>query len=266
MKVVLFVGGLGTRLRDYSDAVPKPMVNIGNRPILWHLMKYFAFFGYTDFILCLGYKAETVKDYFLNYSEAVSNDFILSDGGRTVRLLSSDIDDWRISFVDTGMNASIGERLKAIENHLDGDDMFLANYSDGLTDLWLPDYIDAFRAKGTVGSFLAVHSTQSFHVAQIEDDDLVSSIHPLSASGLWVNAGFFAFRKDIFDYLGQGEDLVDEPFERLIDNRELMAHRYEGFWMAMDTFKDKQALDVLYESGRAPWELWRDSNSLRSEE
>lgn len=257
MKVVLFCGGLGTRLRDYSDAVPKPMVPIGHRPILWHVMRYYAHFGHTNFILCLGYRGDVVKEYFLNYSEAMSNDFVLSEGGRRVDLRSSDIDEWTISFVDTGVNASIGERLKAVESYLGGEEAFLANYSDGLTDMWLPDFLAEFEERGSIATFLAVHSNQSFHVTQIDDDSLVSSIHPLSESGMWINGGFFAFRREVFDYLNDGEDLVDEPFGRLIAERKLLAHRYEGFWMAMDTFKDKQALEALYDGDEAPWELWK---------
>ena len=259
MKVVLFCGGQGTRLREYSDAVPKPMVPIGHRPILWHVMKYFAHFGHNEFILCLGYKSDAIKDYFLNYNEALSNDFVLSQGGRDVHLLASDIDEWKISFIDTGINASIGERLKAVESHLQGEEMFLANYSDGLTDLRLPDYLEHFKKSGRIASFLAVQSTQSFHVAQLDSDGTVTQIEPLSESDLWINGGFFAFRAEIFDHLGRGEDLVAEPFSRLMAQRELIAFRHRGFWMAMDTFKDKQALDNLYERGDAPWEIWRRS-------
>lgn len=257
MKVVLFCGGLGTRLREYSDAVPKPMVPIGHRPILWHVMKYFAHFGHNEFILCLGYKSDAIKDYFLNYNEAMSNDFVLSQGGRDIHLLASDIDDWKITFIDTGINASIGERLKAVEPHLQGEEMFLANYSDGLTDLWLPDYLEHFEKSGRLASFLAVQSTQSFHVAQLEPDGTVTRIEPLSESDLWINGGFFAFRSGIFENLQRGEDLVAEPFARLMAQGELIAFRHRGFWMAMDTFKDKQALDSLYEGGDAPWEIWR---------
>jgi glucose-1-phosphate cytidylyltransferase len=259
MKVVLFCGGLGTRLREYSDAVPKPMVPIGHRPILWHVMKYFAHFGHNEFILCLGYKSDAIKDYFLNYNEAMSNDFVLSQGGRDVHLLASDIDDWKITFIDTGINASIGERLKAVEPHLQGEEMFLANYSDGLTDLWLPEYLEHFEKSGRLASFLAVQSTQSFHVAQLDADGTVTRIEPLSQSDLWINGGFFAFRSGIFEHLRRGEDLVAEPFARLMAQRELIAFRHRGFWMAMDTFKDKQALDSLYEGGNAPWEIWRHS-------
>ena len=256
MKVVLFCGGQGTRLRAYSDAVPKPMVEIGYRPILWHIMKYYAHFGHTEFILCLGYKGDVIKNYFLHYDECVSNDFVMSDGGRDIHLLARDIDDWKITFVDTGSDASIGERLKAVESHID-DDVFMANYSDGLTDLWLPDHLDHFLSTDAVASFLAVHSPQSFHVATVDGGGVVSRISPISESNLWINGGFFIFRREIFSHMRQGEELVHEPFTRLIQQRKLTAHRYRGFWMPMDTFKEKQALDNLYAQGDAPWELWK---------
>ncbi|MGH7927161.1 MAG: glucose-1-phosphate cytidylyltransferase [Candidatus Binatia bacterium] len=259
MKVVLFCGGLGTRLRDYSDSIPKPMVPIGPRPVLWHVMKYYAYFGHNEFILCLGYKSEVIREYFLNYREAISNDFVLSKGGRSLELLASDTDSWTIKFIDTGTNSSIGERLRTVRRHLEGESMFLANYSDGLSDLALPEYIDHFQASGRLASFLAVQSTQSFHVADIDNDGVVERIEPLSQSDLWINGGFFAFRSEVFEYLGPGEDLVDEPFARLMKERQLGAYRYNGFWMAMDTFKDKQALEDLYEQGKAPWEVWRHS-------
>src|SRR5215470_8642056 len=141
MKVVLFCGGLGMRIREAGENVPKPMITIGYRPILWHVMKYYAHHGHKDFILCLGYKADTVKNYFLNYNECTSNDFVLSQGGKNMKLFNSDIQDWRITFVDTGMTSNIGQRLKAVEKHLEGEEMFLANYTDGLSDLPLPEYI-----------------------------------------------------------------------------------------------------------------------------
>ncbi len=258
MKVVLFCGGLGTRLREYSDAIPKPMVPIGPRPIIWHLMRYYAHFGHTEFVLCLGYKSQVIKEYFLDYREWVSNDFVLSDGGRDIQLLSRDIDDWKITFAETGIGSSIGERLKAVEPYLDNEEVFLANYSDGLTDLDLGKYVDTFLAQpDKVASFLAVQSTQSFHVADVADNGEVASIDPLSESDLWINGGFFVFRNEIFRHLHQGEDLVFEPFKRLIAERKLWAHRYRGFWTAMDTFKDRQALEERYEKGDAPWEVWK---------
>lgn len=260
MKVVLFCGGLGLRLREGPDALPKPMTTIGYRPILWHLMKYYAHFGHTDFILCLGYQADVIKRYFLEYDEALSNDFVLSAGGADVELLSTDIHDWRITFVDTGIPASVGERLRAVRRHLDGEEYFLANYADGLTDLDLDKYVDVAMHAGKVASFLAVHPAQTFHVVDLEPSGVVTDVAPVAQADLWVNGGFFLFRTEVFDYLGPGEDLVEEPFGRLIEQRELFAYRYDGgFWLAMDTFKDRMQLEDMYASGYAPWKPWERS-------
>ena len=261
MKVVLFCGGQGTRLRD-QDGVPKPMVTIGNRPILWHLMKYYAHYGHTEFILCLGYRSEVIKEYFLKYNEWVSNDFVLRNGGQTVDLLNSDIGDWTITFVDTGLNARIGERLRQVEPHLAGESYFLANYADALTDLDLNAYVAEFQAADKLGSFVAVHSPQTFHITAIDDDDLCTGIAPVGASDIWINGGFFAFKRDIFNYMQPGEDLVDQPFARLISERQLMAHRHRGFWHAMDTFKDRQILEDLHQRGDAPWLVWKPRQAV----
>ena len=262
MKVVLFCGGLGMRLRDQAEGLPKPMVHIGYRPILWHVMKYYAHFGHKDFILCLGHRADTIKGYFRNYDETVSNDFVLT-GGREVELLHSDIDDWRIAFVDTGTNATVGERLRAVEPFLEGEDVFLANYSDGLTDLDLNTYIDDALAQGKIASFLCVRPTQTFHVVSVSDGGLVDGIQPVTQSDVWINAGFFVFRKDIFRYIGPGEDLVFEPFDRLISDGQLFAYKYTGFWTAMDTFKDKEHLEELYARDSAPWQVWNEEKPKR---
>ena len=259
MKVVLFCGGMGMRIREYSDSVPKPMVPIGYRPLLWHVMKYYAHYGHKDFILCLGYKADVVKNYFLNYDECVSNNFVLSNGGKKLRLLNSDIHDWKITFVDTGIASNIGQRLKAVEPYLEGEPMFLANYSDGLTDLPLPDYIDHFLKRDKVGSFLAVTPSQSYHVVSL-DGDLASGISPMGKTGLLINGGYFAFRSDIFEYMRDGEELVEQPFQRLIEGGQLLAYKYDGYWSCMDTFKDRQQLEDLYTRGNAPWELWKRAN------
>lgn len=257
MKVVLFCGGMGTRLRDYSETIPKPMVPIGYRPLLWHVMKYYAHFGHKDFILCLGYKADVVKNYFLHYDECVSNDFVLSGGGKHVKLLGTDIHDWNITFVDTGVNSNIGQRLRAVESYLDGDDVFLANYSDGLTDLRLDEYLAEFVRREKVASFLAVSPPQSYHVVEI-DGDLATDIRPIRQAGIRINGGYFAFHRDIFDYLEDGEELVEEPFRRLMEKRQVIASRYDGYWGCMDTFKDKQQLEDLYNRGVAPWEVWKN--------
>jgi glucose-1-phosphate cytidylyltransferase len=260
MKVVLFCGGLGMRLREYSEAIPKPLVNIGYRPILWHIMKYYAHYGHNEFILCLGYKADLIKNYFLTYNECLSNDFILSKGGASLQLIQSDIQDWKITFVDTGLTSNIGQRLRAVQKYLKGEDAFLANYSDGLTDLPLPTLVDHFQKYGKIGCFLCVRPTQNFHVVSMNDDHDVVSIKHLKQSGIWINGGYFIFTQKIFDHIKDGEELVEEPFERLIDKQGLMAYKYDGFWTAMDTFKDKQQLDELYSRGDAPWEVWKSES------
>jgi glucose-1-phosphate cytidylyltransferase len=256
MKVVLFCGGLGMRLRDYSDTIPKPMINIGYRPILWHVMKYYAYHGHKDFILCLGYKADMIKDYFLNYNECLSNNFVLSNGGKQLQLLNSDIDDWRITFVDTGIPSNIGQRLKAVEPYLEGEEVFLANYTDGVTDLTLPEYLCYFLDRNRIASFLCVQPTHNFHVV-LRQDDIVTDLEYISRSDIWMNGGFFIFRRDIFRYIQDGEELVEQPFQRLIQERQLLAYQYKGFWACMDTFKDKQQLEELYLRDKAPWEVWK---------
>jgi glucose-1-phosphate cytidylyltransferase len=256
MKVVLFCGGLGTRLRDFGDNIPKPLVPLGYRPVLWHVMKYYAHFGHKDFILCLGYKADKIKEYFLHYDEAISNDFVLSKGGRQVDLIRSDIDDWQITFVDTGLSANIGQRFRAIRHLVENEEMFLANYSDGLTDMPLPDMIEAFKGEAKTAAFVCAPPSQTFHVVNLGDANRVAAIQPVRDTGLLVNGGFFVFRPAIFDYMRDGEELVAEPFARLIADNQLMGYRYDRFW-AMDTFKEQQELSDLCARGEAPWEVWK---------
>src|SRR5262245_27660328 len=257
MKVVLFCGGLGTRLREHSETVPKPMVNIGYRPIIWHLMKYYAHFGHTEFILCLGYRGDVIKQYFLNYDECLSNDFQLSAGGKSVTLYGRDTENWTITFADTGLHCTLGQRLMAIERYLADDPVFLANYSDGLSDLPLMGYLEYFRAQDKIASFLCVRPSQSFHAVSLGSDGLVQDIRHVGGANLWINGGFFAFKREIFDYLKEGEELVEEPFQRLIGLEQLIAYRYEGFWTCMDTLKDKQAFDEMEARGDTPWKVWK---------
>lgn len=259
MKVVLFCGGAGMRLRGYSDELPKPMVQVGTRPIMWHLMKYYAHFGHKEFILCLGYKGNCIKDYFLHYDESVSNDFVWSNGGKNVELLGRDMDGWTITFVETGASANIGQRLKAVEPYIQGEEMFLANYGDGLSDVPLPDMLDSFRKSEAVASLLLVQPTSSFDIVYTGSDGVVQEIRPISLTDTWINGGFFAMRPEIFRYIQPGEDLVREPFQRLIEKRALLAHKYSGFWQCMDTFKDKQRLEEL-DQGDAPWKVWNHSS------
>jgi len=238
MKVVLFCGGRGMRLRGVYDDIPKPLVEVGGRPILWHIMRYYAHHGHADFVLCLGYKGALIETYFRNGAPEVNG--------------------WRITFADTGADSSIGERLYAAKSYVDGETMFLANYADGLTDLPLGSVIDAFRATDKIGAFLCVRPSLSYHFVKTGSDGTVTEIAEARDVDLRVNGGYFTFRKEIFNHLRAGEDLIGKPFQRLVDCGALQGYPYDGFWKNMDTFKDKQALDELCTSGRAPWELWKE--------
>ena len=257
MKVVLFCGGLGTRLREHSDTIPKSLVNVGYRPILWHLMRYYAHYGHKEFILCLGYRGDMIREYFLDYRAAMSTDFVLSEGGRRVELFEEDLDDWRITFVDTGMHSNLGQRLLRVRRFLEKDDVFLANYSDGLSDLPLDQHVTQFLASSAVASFLSVRPSQSFHAVHSDEHGVVGAIEPVSASDYWINGGYFCLRREIFEYIGPGEELVEKPFQRLLEQRKLTTLRYEGYWAAMDTFKDKITLDRMEARGDCPWMVWK---------
>jgi glucose-1-phosphate cytidylyltransferase len=255
MKVVLFCGGLGTRIRDYSESIPKPMVPIGHYPILWHVMQYYSQYEHHDFILCLGYKANVVKSYFLNYKIAESNDCIISDFGSKVELIGQTPPEWRVTLVDTGVWRNIGERLFAVKHFVENEEIFLANYSDGLTDAPLTEMIARFKASDKIGCILSVHPPISFHLIDFDEQGSVYNIRSSQQSDVWINAGYFIFRKEIFDYIQDGEELVLEPFDRLIKSGKLMAYKYEGFWRAMDTLRDRQVLEEMVERGETPWRV-----------
>jgi glucose-1-phosphate cytidylyltransferase len=252
VKVVLFCGGLGLRIREVDPLLPKPMIPIGPRPILWHIMKYYSAFGFDEFVLCLGYRGEAIKEYFLGYNEALSNDFVLRNGGRDVELLTRDAHDWSITFVNTGLNATIGERLEAIREHVEGDDIFLATYGDGLTDAPMNEMVATLDASDKSALFMCVRPGQHFHIVSF-DDGSISGIKAAGDAGLWLNGGFFVLRPDVFDYLQKGEDLVPHALNRMIAKDRVLPYFYEGFWAPMDTLKDKQMLEDLHDDGDPPW-------------
>jgi glucose-1-phosphate cytidylyltransferase len=256
MKVVIFCGGLGLRLREYSENIPKPLVPIGDAPVMWHLMKYYSHYGHKDFILCLGHKGEAIKRFFLNYNEALSSDFVLSEGGRNVQLLGTDFSNWRITFADTGAKSLVGERLLSVREHVKGEEVFLANYVDGLTDINLNMVIERFLKSNKTACFVSVPPTQTFHLVETDGNSKVSSISHAGTSNKWINGGYFVLKQKIFDYIQPGEDLVDAPFQRLIAESELMTIQHTGFWACMDTFKERQQLEDLWSKGAAPWQVW----------
>ena len=258
MKVVLFCGGLGMRMRADNQSLPKPMMPIGTRPVLWHVMRYYAHFGHTEFILCLGYGAEAVKDYFLNYRETTSNDFVLRKGGDDIELLDTDISDWSITFIDTGLDTAIGERLRRVRPYLGADEIFLANYGDVLTDAPMHELIQQFTESDAVAQLLAVKPQDSFHVLEISDDSRVTGLTPVADMSMRINGGYFVLRRGIFDYLHEGEDLVMDGCRRAAADGRMRAVQYDGFWAPMDTLKERTLLEDQYRRGISPWALWRE--------
>src|SRR5580698_8797505 len=257
MKVVLFCGGLGMRMRDGTSNAPKPMAMVGERPLLWHVMRYYAHYGYNDFVLCLGYGASAVKDFFLSYDETRSNDFVLENGAREVKLLRTDISQWRITFVDTGLNSPIGERLRRVRRFVEDEPMFLANYADVLTNAPLPEMVTRFEASNAVVSLLAVPPQSSHHVVDIGDDGLITQVTPMQDLRQWENGGYFLLRPEIFDSLNEGEDLVEDAImRRLVPQSKVLAYPYKGYWSPADTVKERAQLDEMYHRGHCPWMIW----------
>ena len=253
MKVVLFCGGLGTRIREFSESVPKPMIPVGQQPILWHLMKYYSQQGHRDFVLCLGYKANTIKEFFLNWRHIAFSDCVITDVGRRVEILGDAPSDWQIKLVDSGIWRNIGQRLLFVREHVRGEEMFLANYSDGLSDVPVQAMVDLLKTTGKTACFLAVRPPLTFHLVDFNQEGQVQRLRASQDSEIWVNGGFFVFRDRIFDYIKEGEELVNEPFQRLIEEGELIAYRHTGFFRAMDTLKDRQILEEMVERGEMPW-------------
>ncbi|MEO5325349.1 sugar phosphate nucleotidyltransferase [Mesorhizobium sp. CC13] len=253
MKVVLFCGGRGTRIREYSESIPKPMIPLGPQPIMRHVMQWYSDYGHDDFVLCLGYKANVIKDFFLNTRPQTFADCVVSGGGKDIQLLNEGVKDWRVTLLDTGIWRNIGERLWAARNQVKDEKMFLANYADGLTDVDLNDMLARFEASGMYGCFLAVRAPLTYHLADIDETGRVRALRGTDTSDIWINGGYFIFRPEIFDYMNDGEELVLEPFARLIADNKLMAYKHEGFWRSMDTLRDWQSLEDMVENGEMPW-------------
>ena len=254
MKVVLFCGGHGMRMRgDSGEGMPKPMQMVGPRPLIWHIMRYFAHFGHTEFILCLGHGAQHVKDYFLEYKETASQDFVLRKG--ELQLCGSDLDDWMVHFVDTGTDSAIGERLRRVRHLLDDDEVFLANYSDVLTDAPLPDMIRLRAERGSAASMMLVRPPGSFHSVSSEGG-WATGLATAANLDLWVNGGYFVLTHEVFDHIPAGGDLVGDGIAGLIKHGRASVYKHTGFWKPVDTFKERAELDEAYATGDSPWRVW----------
>lgn len=260
MKVVLFCGGRGLRLREYSDKLPKPMIPIGEEPVLLHLMRYYAHFGHTEFVLCLGYQGHKVRSHFESLGAVTvpdgASDAVLDPAVARMRLGT-----WSLTFVQTDVEDTIGDRLRKARPFVEDDELFLANYSDDLADAPLDVLIENMRSRpDVVGSFLSVKPNLSLHCVDANADGTVTGVSLLRDRGLRVNGGYFVFRRAIFDVLLPGDELVLEPFARLIERRALIAHEHVGFWGPLDTLKDHQYLEELDAGGAAPWKVWERSD------
>jgi len=266
MKVVLFCGGFGMRMRDGVTSAPKPMAMIGDRPLMWHVMRYYAHYGHTEFILCLGYGASAVKDFFLSYDETRSNDFVL-DGGGQVELFKTDISDWKITFVDTGLHSAIGERLRRVRRFVEDEEMFLANYADVFTNAPLPDMISRFESTDAVVSLIAVQPQSTHHVVEVGENGLITGVTPVRDLLQWENGGYFVIRPEIFDHLNEGEDLVEDAImRRLVPQRKVIAYPWKGYWSPADTVKERAQMEEMYYRGNCPWMIWDPERSGRPSE
>jgi glucose-1-phosphate cytidylyltransferase len=257
MKVVILCGGLGTRLREETEYRPKPLVEVGGRPILWHIMKHYAHYGLNDFILCLGYRGNMIKEYFLNY-EGMNNDFTICLG-RQSRITYHDAhseQDFKVTLADTGLETMTGGRVKRIQKYMD-DDNFMVTYGDGVADVDLRRLEEFHLAHGSLATVTSVRPASRFGVLELDEKDgrVLSFCEKPQLDG-WANAGFCIFRREVFDYL-DGDDCVleREPMERLARDGQLRAYRHEGFFFAMDTYREYKYLNDLWDSGKAPWKL-----------
>jgi len=225
-------------------------------------MRYYAHYGHREFVLCLGHHGDMLKQALLDDSTILSDDHISDDLPGRICVTSPGIGTYRITFVDTGINASIGERLVAVRPYLQGDEIFLANYADGVTDLPLPTMLDQFVKSDNIASFVSVKPNYSFHVVRSDKDGIVQDIIAANEVGFRMNGGFFIFRDQIFNFIEEGEDLLEEPLMRLVQRGKLASYKHDGFWACMDTFKEKTLLDDIHATGKAPWEVWNRVSKL----
>jgi glucose-1-phosphate cytidylyltransferase len=258
MKVVILAGGFGTRIRDVADDIPKPMIPIGPYPILWHIMKYYASFGHSDFVICLGYKGNIIRDFFLNY-EAYTRDFTLDLGSPVGLSFHNDHaeSDWRVTLSDTGLNAMTGARISKIARFVDGDD-FLLTYGDGVGDIDLDALLAFHRSHGKVLTVTGVRPPGRFGELRSVGAKVTEFNEKPQTTGGRISGGYFVASNRIFDYLQGGDDLVfeQEPILRLVAEGNLMVFEHDGFWQPMDTSREFQVLNSLYEQGEAPWVRW----------
>jgi glucose-1-phosphate cytidylyltransferase len=259
MKVVIFAGGIGTRISEESYLKPKPMIEIGEKPILWHLMKIYEAQGFSDFVICVGYKSYLIKEYFLNYY-VYNSDVTVNLLTNSFEVHRSNTEKFRVTLVDTGVQTRTAGRLKRARPHI-GSEEFLLTYGDGLADVNLGALIDYHHSHGKIATVTAVQPAGRFGLLGLEDDARVSSFKEKTlGDGGWINGGFFVLKPEVFDYLPENADQLmweDDPLESLSRDNQLVAYKHSGFWQCMDAMRDKEILERLWKSGEAPWKLWQ---------
>ncbi|MEW6614430.1 MAG: glucose-1-phosphate cytidylyltransferase [Thermodesulfobacteriota bacterium] len=257
MKVAILCGGFGTRLREETEIRPKPMVEIGGMPILWHIMKTYAYYGFNKFILCLGYKGEVIKEYFYHY-EILSNDFTIELGSKNIEIYPKHSETgWEITLIDTGLNAMTGTRVKRIERFIDGD-TFMLTYGDGVTDLNVQELLNFHKSHGKIGTVTGVSPPSRYGELLIHKDQVISFNEKPITNNNSINGGFFVFNRAFFNYLKNDDNCVleREPLEKLASDGELKIFQHKGFWQCMDTYRDYKYLTELWENGNPPWKVW----------
>lgn len=260
MKVVILCGGKGTRLREETEYKPKPMVTVGSLPLLWHVMKIYSHYGFKDFILCLGYKGEMIREYFLKFEEMTS-DFTLalrSNGRERITYHQPHkLEDWRITLVDTGQETMTGARIARVEPYLGGDKTFLVTYGDGVADVNIAELVEFHRAQGKIATSTGMHQTSRYGVLEIEGNAVSSFSEKPQLRG-YINGGFYVFNREIFRHLSSAADCVleQEPLRQLAQDRQLAVFRHEGFFFSVDTYKDWEELNRMDTEGNTPWKVW----------
>ncbi len=260
MKVAILCGGKGTRLQEKTESIPKPLIEIGGRPILWHIMKIYSHYGFNDFVLLLGYKGDKIKEYFVDGDRWRRHNFTLSTAPGCepkLELLNQDADDWRITFLDTGLETNTGGRIKKAEPYIDGDS-FLVTYGDGVADIDIPELVRTHHRHGKSATVTAVTPLSQFGIMRLNGDGAVREFMEKPRMKDWVNGGFFVFNRDVFDYLQEDSVLEREPLQRLAEADRIRAYQHSGFWACMDTYKDAVTLDNLWNTKQARWKLWKD--------
>lgn len=258
MKVVILAGGYGTRLSEETDTRPKPMVEIGGKPILWHIMKIYSHYGFSDFIVCLGYKGDMIKRYFSDlYLQ--SSDFTVDTGVGKITVHRGAPPNWRVSLIDTGVGTLTGGRLLRIKNFIEGD-TFMMTYGDGVSNVDLSSLLEFHKKHGKIATLTAVRPPSKFGVLHLDESELVKSFHEKSdGQGTWINGGFFVLNSEVFNYIGDDDPYFEDyPLRDLSRDGELFAFKHNGFWRPMDTMNDKRVLEDLWSKGVAEWKIWRD--------